>query len=157
MSLEWLWISCASAEFTFSEALLGGNFSASQFLISKMKIMISPFDAFCYIKSKWIWFFKCVLYTIISMIVIKMKYILHNRCCQLLCVVSSKRIFILFPSCSIFSFWTDLNKNVFLKNTNTGAGTLAQGICPTHRHMIYTVVWKCGKLFYNETFFLPNC
>ena len=157
MSLEWLWISCASAEFTFSEALLGGNFSASQFLISKMKIMISPFDAFCYIKSKWIWFFKCVLYTIISMIVIKMKYILHNRCCQLLCVVSSKRIFILFPSCSIFSFWTDLNKNVFLKNTNIGAGTLAQGICPTHRHMIYTVVWKCGKLFYNEIFFLPNC
>ena len=31
LSLEWLWISCVSPEFTFSEVFLDGNFSASQF------------------------------------------------------------------------------------------------------------------------------
>lgn len=85
----------------------------------------------------------------------KMKSILHNRCCQLLCVVSSNRIFILFPFCSILCSWTNLNKNVFLKNPDTVV--LAQGTCPTHRNMTYTMVWNCGKLFYHETSFFPNC
>ena len=117
-----LWSGCGSPVFpqnsSSQKRSLMGIFLPLSFFISKMKVIISPFDVFSYIRSRWIWFFKCVLYTIISMIVMKMKSILHNRCCQLLCVVSSKRIFILFPSC-IFSFWTNLNKNVFLKNTTS--------------------------------------
>lgn len=157
--LQCLWCGCGSPVFpqnwSSQKHSLMGIFLPLSFLISKMKIMISPFDVFSYIRSKWIWFFKCVLYTIISMIVMKMKSILHNTCCQLLCVVSSNRIFILFPFCSILCFWTSLNKNVFLKNPDTVV--LAQGTCPTHRNMTYTMVWKCGKLFYHETSFFPNC
>lgn len=118
-----LWSGCGSPVFPQNSSSqkhsLMGIFLPLSFLISKMKVIISPFDVFSYIRSRWIWFFKCVLYAIISMIVMKMKSILHNRCCQLLCVVSSNRIFILFPFCSILCFWTNLNKNVFLKNTNT--------------------------------------
>ena len=100
--LQCLWSGCGSPVFpqnwSSQKHSLMGIFLPLSFLISKMKLMISSFDAFYYIKSKWIWFFTYVLCTIISMIVMKMKSILHNRWCQLLSVVSSKRIFILFPS-----------------------------------------------------------
>ena len=152
---EWplyLWSGCGSPVFPQNSSSqkhsLMGIFLPLSFLISKMKIIISPFDVFSYIWYKWIWFFKCVLCTIISMIVMKVKSILHNRCCQLLCAVSSNRIFILFPFCSVLSFWTNLNKNVFLKNTNTVVlAPLLRGSAHVLRHVTQTMAWKCGKLF----------
>lgn len=86
-----------------------------------------------------------VLYTIISMIVMKMKSILHNTCCQLLCVVSSNRNLYPFSFCSILCFWTSLNK-MYLQNPTLGA--CSRGPAPPHTGTWPTLWFESVKLFY---------